>query len=93
MPSWLITGCSSGFGLEIAKQALARGDRVAATSRDSSKLQELKDLGALTLSLDVNDSDESIQQTVDQVIKEFGKVDILLNNAGYILEGGIEEAR
>jgi NAD(P)-dependent dehydrogenase (short-subunit alcohol dehydrogenase family) len=93
MPSWLITGCSSGFGLEIAKQAISRGDKVAATSRDASKLQELKDLGALTLSLDVNDPDESIQQTVDQVIKEFGKIDILLNNAGYVLEGGIEEAR
>ena len=93
MPSWLITGCSSGFGLEIAKQALARGDKVAATSRNASRLQELKDLGALTLSLDVNDSDDSIQKTVDQVIKEFGRIDILLNNAGYVLEGGIEEAR
>lgn len=93
MPHWFITGCSSGFGLEVAKAAIARGDKVAATSRDASKLRELAELGALTLSLDITGSDSSIKSVVDKAVKEFGSIDILLNNAGYILEGGIEEAR
>ena len=93
MTVWFITGCSSGFGYEIAKAALARGDKVAATSRDASKLEDLAKLGALTLSLDITGPESSIKSVADRVVKEFKTIDILLNNAGYILEGGIEEAR
>ena len=116
MPVWLITGCSSGFGLEIAKAAIARGDKVAATSRDASKLAELEKLGALTLSLDITASESSVKIAVKRVIEKFGSIDILCkqallrlyikfddslntdmatsgNNAGYMLEGGVEEIR
>ena len=52
--TWLITGCSSGFGEELAKSILKRGDRVIATARDSvNRLKDLRDLGATTLDLDV----------------------------------------
>ena len=93
MPNWLITGCSSGFGLEIAKAALAQGDKVVATSRDATKLKELKDLGALTLSLEITSGDAEIKQVIAKAIEAYGSIDVLLNNAGYVLEGAVEEAR
>ena len=93
MPTWLITGCSSGFGLEVAKAAIAQGDKVVASSRDASKLAELRHLGALTVSLDITASDAAIEKVVAHAVDTFGSIDILLNNAGYILEGGIEECR
>lgn len=92
MPVWLITGCSSGFGFEIAKLALAHGDKVIATSRDVSKLSGLKDLGAATLSVNISASQDVLNKFVAEAVKMYGKIDILLNNAGYILEGAIEEA-
>ncbi len=93
MPNWFITGCSSGFGLEIAKAAIAAGDKVAATSRDATKLGELEKLGALVLSLDITAGDEEIHRAVIKVIDAMGSIDILLNNAGYVLEGAVEEVR
>ena len=93
MPNWFITGCSSGFGLEIAKAAIAAGDRVAATSRHASKLGELKLLGALVLSLDINAGDKEVNGAIIKAIDTFGSIDVLLNNAGYVLEGGVEEVR
>jgi NADP-dependent 3-hydroxy acid dehydrogenase YdfG len=93
MVVWFITGCSSGFGQEVAKAALARGDKVVATARNASKLEDLKILGALTLSLDVTDTETEIEKVVAEAIKTYGVIDILLNNAGVILEGAIEEAR
>lgn len=91
--TWFITGCSSGFGHEITKQALAMGDNVVATSRDATKLEDLKQLSALTLSLDVNASDSEIGAVVAEALKTYNSIDILLNCAGYILEGAIEEVR
>jgi len=93
MPNWLITGCSSGFGLETAKAALAQGDHVVATSRDATRLKELEDLGALTLSLDITAGDIEVNKTVEKAIERYGSIDVLLNNAAYVLEGAIEEAR
>ena len=93
MPTWLITGCSAGFGLEVAKAALAQNDKVVATSRDAIKLKELKDLGALTLSLDITAGDEEVKKAVDKAISTYGSIDVLLNNAGYVLVGAVEEAR
>ncbi|KAI9739871.1 MAG: hypothetical protein M1818_004927 [Claussenomyces sp. TS43310] len=92
MPVWFITGCSSGFGSEIAKAALKRGDDVIATARNADKLSELKALGALTLSLDITSPMDKLSAAVEEGIKAFGTIDILVNNAGYILQGAIEEA-
>jgi NADP-dependent 3-hydroxy acid dehydrogenase YdfG len=93
MAVWFITGCSSGFGKEVAKEALARGDKVVATARNTNKLEDLKILGALTLSLDVTDAEAEIEKVAAEPIKTYGVIDILLNNAGVILEGAVEEAR
>ena len=93
MPTWFITGCSSGFGLEIAKAALAVGDKVVATSRDATKLGELEKAGALVLSLKIAAGDEEVKKAVTKAIDTFGSINILVNNAGYVLEGAVEEVR
>ena len=90
-PVWLITAASSGFGRQIALEALSRGHKVAATARNASKLSELKQAGATTYDLDVTWDLPKIQSTVDRVQKEHGRIDILINAAGYILEGAVEE--
>lgn len=88
---WLITGCSSGFGQEIALAALAHRDTVVATARDPTKLAQLAERGAITEQLDVLDSDEKLSSRIDAIVKKTGGIDILVNNAGYILAGGVEE--
>lgn len=93
MRNWLITGGSSGLGLEVAKAALARGDKVAVTTRDATKLQDLEAQGAHTISLDIGGPESEIIQAVDEVVKNYGTIDILLNNAGYVVEGALEEIR
>lgn len=90
---WLITGCSSGFGQEIALAALEHGDRVVATARDPSTLQDLVSKGAFPAKLDVTSSDEVMAATVQNILKEVGQIDILVNNAGYGLQGAVEEGR
>ncbi|KAL8795018.1 MAG: hypothetical protein Q9195_002466 [Heterodermia aff. obscurata] len=89
---WLITGCSSGFGQEIALAALEHGDKVVATARDPSKLQDLVSKGAFPAKLDVTSSDETIASTVQNILQEVGQIDILVNNAGYGLQATVEEA-
>ncbi|KAL8989052.1 MAG: hypothetical protein Q9169_008448 [Polycauliona sp. 2 TL-2023] len=88
---WLITGCSSGFGQEIAKAALAYGDRVVATARDPTKLTNLESCGAMVVALDVLASDALLKEQVAKVVESAGQIDILVNNAGYILTGAVEE--
>jgi NAD(P)-dependent dehydrogenase (short-subunit alcohol dehydrogenase family) len=88
---WFITGCSSGFGREIVHAALARGDKVVATARNPSKIEDLAKSGALTLALDVTSPDAEIEKVVAQALEHYGHIDILLNNAGMLLEGAIEE--
>ena len=90
---WFITGSSTGFGHEIAKQALKRGYRVVATARDPQKLQQLIEAypqQAIALSLDVTDKTQ-IEQAVKDTINTFGQIDVLVNNAGYGSFGAIEE--
>jgi NAD(P)-dependent dehydrogenase (short-subunit alcohol dehydrogenase family) len=92
-PVWLITGCSTGFGRELAKLVLERGWRAVVTARDPSKLADLaeghKDR-ALVLQLDVTDR-KQIADVVVQSQKHFGGIDALVNNAGYGYLAAIEE--
>jgi NAD(P)-dependent dehydrogenase (short-subunit alcohol dehydrogenase family) len=92
-PVWLITGCSTGFGRELAKLILERGWRAVVTARDPSTLAELieghKDR-ALALQLDVTDRTQ-IAEVVAQSQKHFGRIDALVNNAGYGYLAAIEE--
>lgn len=90
---WLITGCSSGFGKEIALAAAKDGDTVVATARDVSKLEDLAKLGIITKRLDVLSDDDEMKSTIDDILQTVGRIDVLVNNAGYILEGAIEECR
>ncbi|MCY0389448.1 oxidoreductase [Robbsia sp. Bb-Pol-6] len=92
-PVWLITGCSTGFGRELAKLVLARGWRAVVTARDPSTLQELVAAHpetALALQLDVTDR-KQIAQVVEASTKRFGQIDALVNNAGYGYLAAIEE--
>lgn len=93
---WLITGCSSGFGKEIALAAARNGDKVVATARNVSKIEDLEQKHPQLIirkRLDVLDGDDQMRNTVHDIISQVGKIDILVNNAGYILEGAIEECR
>ncbi|KAF2203501.1 NAD(P)-binding protein [Delitschia confertaspora ATCC 74209] len=90
-PVWFITACTSGFGKHIALEALSRGHKVIATSRDSSRLSDLAAAGAETMSLDVTWPLERIQKVAKEAIEKYGKVTHLVNSAGYLLEGAVEE--
>jgi NADP-dependent 3-hydroxy acid dehydrogenase YdfG len=89
--TWLITGCSSGFGEQFVRSILVRGDHVIATGRDILKLQNLKEAGASILQLDITSAQQAINETVAQAISIYGKVDVLLNNAGYVSTGIFED--
>lgn len=88
---WFVTGTSSGFGKEFALQALSRGDKVIATARSVSKLEDLKKAGADILSLDVTAPLSDIKRAADEAYNLYGRLDYLINNAGYTQIGGIEE--
>jgi NAD(P)-dependent dehydrogenase (short-subunit alcohol dehydrogenase family) len=88
---WLITGASSGFGRAIAEAALARGDSVAATARRTDALADLDaEDRLLVVPLDVTDAAER-EAAVAQAIERFGRVDVLVNNAGRTQVGAVEE--
>ena len=91
---WFITGSSNGFGRELVREALRRGDSVIATSRNPQKVAEAfsehKDR-LLAVAMDLDSSDQ-ITKAVDAGISRFGKVDVLVNNAGYGFIGAVEEA-
>ncbi|WP_079228417.1 SDR family oxidoreductase [Pseudomonas putida] len=91
--TWFITGISSGFGRALAEQLLSRGDRVLGTVRERSKVAELAERFARTLSveqLDVTDV-QAVRRVVAQAIERFGRIDVLISNAGYGLFGAAEE--
>ena len=90
---WFITGTSRGFGREWAIAALERGDKVAATARDTATLDDLADKygdALLAIRLDVSDRDADFA-AVKQAHDHFGRLDIVVNNAGYGQFGLIEE--
>ncbi|TMW67859.1 hypothetical protein Poli38472_007531 [Pythium oligandrum] len=89
---WLITGCSSGFGRELALTARKRGDLVIATARKVETLKGLQDLGCEALTLDVTADDATVNDIVAKAHAIYGRIDILVNNAGYTSNGAVEEA-
>jgi NADP-dependent 3-hydroxy acid dehydrogenase YdfG len=94
MKIWFITGASRGFGRVWAEAALNRGDKVSATARTLASIADLREkygANVLTLELDVTNPDQ-VKMVVAQAHAHFGRIDIVLNNAGYSLVGMIEEA-
>ncbi|WP_206614015.1 SDR family NAD(P)-dependent oxidoreductase [Paenirhodobacter populi] len=94
MKTWLITGASRGIGLEIARAALRSGDQVVATARKPEQVKAglagEDDSRLLSLALDITDQ-SAIEAAVDAASKRFGRIDVLVNNAGYGQLGVFEQ--
>lgn len=94
MKVWFITGSSTGFGRELAEEALVQGYKVAATARKPEVLRDLVEKypnSVIALKLDVTKPDE-VRHAIAKAVKKFGRIDVVVNNAGYGLLGAIEEA-
>ncbi|NUP22199.1 MAG: SDR family NAD(P)-dependent oxidoreductase [Streptomyces sp.] len=93
MSVWFVTGASRGLGAEIVREALSRGHSVVATARDAQavlKAYPEKPAELLAVTADVT-SQEQLQAAVEAGLTEFGRIDVVVNNAGYGLVGAIEE--
>jgi NADP-dependent 3-hydroxy acid dehydrogenase YdfG len=91
-PVWFITGCSTGFGRELAKQLLERGYRTVITARNPETITSLAALGeALVLKLDVTKQDQ-IDAAIQAATDKFGSIDVLVNNAGIGYFAAVEES-
>lgn len=89
---WYITGASKGMGFSLAKKLLAEGHKVAATSRTVAAFEELNTNPENFLPLEVDlKNEQSIAQSIEKTVKQFGGLDVVVNNAGYGLGGAIEE--
>jgi NAD(P)-dependent dehydrogenase (short-subunit alcohol dehydrogenase family) len=93
--TWFVTGAARGIGAAIVQAALNAGDRVVATVRDPRKIRHAFSAGPdrlLVLALDVT-QETQVPATVEAAIKQFGRIDVLVNNAGYGQLGVFEESR
>lgn len=91
---WFITGCSTGFGRELAKHLLENDYRVVVTARNADKVQDLVEINAenaLAINLDVTDKAQ-VAHAVAKAEEHFRKIDVLVNNAGFGYFGAIEES-
>ncbi|HVE56434.1 MAG TPA: oxidoreductase [Pyrinomonadaceae bacterium] len=91
---WFITGCSTGFGRELAKHLLENDYRVVVTARNADKVQDLVEINkknALAINLDVTDKAQ-VAHAVAKAEEHFGAIDVLVNNAGFGYFGAIEES-
>lgn len=89
---WFITGSSRGLGRSLTQAVLAKGDRVAATARNPEQLKDLTSIYGdqiLPIQLDVTDNAQ-IKEAVEKAIKHFGRIDVLVNNAGFGITGAAE---
>ena len=89
---WFITGAGRGMGTEIAKAALAAGNKVVATGRNIEQVTAVlgKDENLLVVKLDITDSDEALE-AVQKAVEKFGRIDVLVNNAANFYGGFFEE--
>lgn len=90
---WFITGTSAGIGRELAETALEKGYKVVATARKPEVLKDLAEKHpetVLTLKLDVTNKTD-VAEAINKTIEKFGKIDVVVNNAGYGLIGAVEE--
>ncbi|KAI0355526.1 NAD(P)-binding protein [Trametes cingulata] len=91
---WLVTGASAGIGFATVKEVLAAGERVAATTRKASSLASLASsyptAKLLVIEHDVSDSTKPASELVSRVAAHFGRLDVVVNNAGYGLNGVVE---
>lgn len=91
---WLITGCSSGLGRHLVSAALDRGDRVIATARRLASIQDLPQTPNLQrFELDVTWPEIQLQDKMNDILQAFGSIDVLVNNAGFVVSGVVEELR
>jgi NAD(P)-dependent dehydrogenase (short-subunit alcohol dehydrogenase family) len=93
-PVWFITGCSTGLGRALAQRVIESGARAVVTARDPSKVADLvagHEDQALAVALDVNDAAQ-IKSAVKAAEEKFGRIDVLVNNAGYGYQSTVEEA-
>ena len=90
---WLITGCSTGFGRELAKYVLQTGNKAAVTARNTDDIKDIVSVykNAIALKLDVTKPSQ-IESAVRDTIDAFGRIDVLVNNAGIGYFGAIEES-
>jgi NAD(P)-dependent dehydrogenase (short-subunit alcohol dehydrogenase family) len=90
---WIITGTSSGFGRSLAEEVLKRGERVVATARDPKSLDDLVAVApdrVLALRLDITQQAQ-IKPAIDETLRRFGRIDVVVNNAGFSIVGAVEE--
>ena len=91
---WLITGCSTGFGRELAKYVLSQGYKAAVAARNTDDVRDIvagNENNAVAIKLDVTKKEE-IKQAVEKTLQKFGRIDVLVNNAGIGYFGAIEES-
>jgi len=89
---WLVTGTSTGIGLHLVQLLLHTGHKVIATSRRPEKVEEQFPGNASLLALKVDlTNDCDVKTSIEKAVKHFGKIDVVVNNAGYLLIGAIEE--
>jgi NADP-dependent 3-hydroxy acid dehydrogenase YdfG len=93
IPVWFITGASGGFGKAIAVDALSRGHRVIATARSASRISDLAEKGATTISVDVTSPLAELEAIAKTVYEKYGYINHVVNAAGYVLFGAVEETR
>ena len=93
-PVWFVTGCSTGFGRALAAELLENGYRVAVTARNVDKVADLVEINkdnALAVALDVT-NEAQVKDAVARAEQHFGRIDVLVNNAGFGYFGSVEES-